>query len=180
MPSTRTVPAADLLTALNLEARAFATHSVLFNQAVADRLGIGVTDLRCADIVGREGPVTAGRLAEVTGLTSGAITGVIDRLERAGIVRRGQDPSDRRRVMVALADRKREVAGLFASMGTSWEELCATYSEHELALVLDFMRRCGALLQSEAHNLRAGGPRRDAKPGPCAGSEPARRDPSQP
>ena len=73
-----------------------------FDQAVADALGLNRTDLRCLDILEREGSVTAGRLAQATGLTSGAMTTALDRLERAGYARRVHDASDRRRVLVEV------------------------------------------------------------------------------
>jgi len=75
---------------------ASAGQSVLFRQALADRVGLNATDLACAGILSESGRLTAGRLAEVTGLTTGAV----DRLERAGYVRRTSDPEDRRRVIV--------------------------------------------------------------------------------
>src|SRR4051794_1476360 len=84
-----------------------------FDQAVADALGVNRTDMRCLDVLEREGPVTAGRLAGSTGLTSGAITTVIDRLERGGFARRLRDPGDRRRVLVELAPDIREHSGDF-------------------------------------------------------------------
>src|SRR3979490_3402685 len=71
-----------------------------FDQAVADAIGLNRTDMRCLDVLSREGPVTAGRLAEATGLTSGAMTTALDRLERAGYARRTRDATDRRRVLV--------------------------------------------------------------------------------
>src|SRR5919206_1424840 len=73
-----------------------------FDQAVADSIGVNRTDMRCMDVIQREGPVTAGRLAEATGLTTGAITTVLDRLERAGHARRVRDARDRRRVLVEM------------------------------------------------------------------------------
>ena len=73
-----------------------------YDQAVADAIGINRTDMRCLDVIQREGPVPAGRLADETGLTTGAITTVLDRLERAGFARRTRDPADRRRVLVEL------------------------------------------------------------------------------
>src|SRR6516164_9446091 len=90
----------ELLAALNDEFRQLTTATILFHQAIADRLGMNVTDHKCADILLRAGPITAGELAQRTGLTTGAITGVIDRLEKAGFVRRVRDPGDRRRVVV--------------------------------------------------------------------------------
>src|SRR5918997_6772224 len=74
------------------------TTTVLFHSAVADRLGVSATDVKCYTILRQTGPLTAGELAERVSLTTGAITGVIDRLERAGLVRRAADPHDRRRV----------------------------------------------------------------------------------
>src|SRR5687768_15114142 len=78
------------------------TATILFHTVIADRLGIGVTDLKCYSIVRQMGPITAGVLAEQVRLTTGAITGVIDRLEQAELVRRVRDPHDRRRVVVEL------------------------------------------------------------------------------
>src|SRR3569832_1398193 len=73
----------------------------IFSQAVADYAGISSSDLECLDFLNLEGRATAGRLAEVTGLTTGAITGVVDRLEKAGYVRRERDDHDRRKVFIA-------------------------------------------------------------------------------
>ena len=73
-----------------------------FDQAVADAIGMNRTDMRCLDVLEREGPITAGALAEATGLTSGAMTTALDRLERAGYARRVRDRGDRRRVLVEL------------------------------------------------------------------------------
>ena len=80
--------------------REISTVTILFHQAIADRLGMNVTDHKCAGILARSGPITAGELARRTGLTTGAITGVIDRLEQAGFARRARDPGDRRRVII--------------------------------------------------------------------------------
>ena len=89
-----------LIRTLDREMRRISAQSVMFSQAVAERLDLNPTDLECLGIIGETGALTAGQLAELTGLTTGAITGVIDRLERAGYVRREQDASDRRRVIV--------------------------------------------------------------------------------
>src|SRR6185436_7386052 len=78
------------------------TATVLFHSAIADRLGVSVTDLKCYSILRQTGPITAGELGERLGLTTGAITGVIDRLEHVGLVHRARDPNDRRRVVLEL------------------------------------------------------------------------------
>jgi DNA-binding MarR family transcriptional regulator len=112
-----------------------------FDQAVADALGLNRTDMRCVDTIDREGPVPAGRLAEATGLTTGAITTVLDRLERAGYARRVQDPRDRRRVLVELTPQIRERTNVFyAPHSALSEQLFQRYTQEQLELLLEFIR----------------------------------------
>ena len=80
--------------------RSVGNASAMLNHAVAERLGLDPTAWECLTLLFEQGPVTAGRLAELTGLTTGAVTGLVDRLEGAGYVRRERDPKDRRRVIV--------------------------------------------------------------------------------
>jgi DNA-binding MarR family transcriptional regulator len=147
---------AELLLALNDEFRQLSTATILFHQAIADRLGMNVTDHKCADVLSRTGPITAGELARITGLTTGAITGVIDRLEEAGFVRRGKDPADRRRVVVVPdVERMENVIGpLFASMARSATALCERYSTEQLAVIRDFTRRAREMADEETRKLR--------------------------
>jgi DNA-binding MarR family transcriptional regulator len=147
-----------LLAALGDEFRRLSTATILFHQAVADRLGMHVTDHKCADILLQTGPITAGELARRTGLTSGTITAVIDRLEKAGFVRRAKDPGDRRRVVIEpLAGRIEEKIGpLFQSMAHAMAELCAQYSTRELALIRDFTARAHQGAYEEIRKLREG------------------------
>jgi DNA-binding MarR family transcriptional regulator len=165
---SREVPErAELLAALGMEFRQLSAATVLFHQAVADRLGMNMTDHKCADILERNGPMTAGELAERTGLTTGAITGVIDRLEKAGFARRAKDPGDRRRVIIEPCRKRieRVIAPLFASMARASAELCARYSTEELALIREFTVRAHQMALEEARKLRDGGPARPGKPG---------------
>src|ERR1700734_2618292 len=90
----------QLMAALDRAMRDASGQGVMYSAVVAERLGINSTDLECLDHVVLRGPISAGALAEATGLTTGAITGVIDRLERAGFARREPDPEDRRKVLV--------------------------------------------------------------------------------
>jgi len=144
-----------LVEALTDALREVSGLSVLFSQTIADRLGIGSTDLETLGILSRDGPVTAGRLAELTGLTTGAITGLVDRLERAGYVRREPDPSDRRRVIISWnSEREAELLPLFASMQRSMQQLYTRYSDAELGLILDFIRRAAAAAQGEIARVR--------------------------
>jgi DNA-binding MarR family transcriptional regulator len=142
--------------------REHAARAVGLYEAVAQRLGLNATDQRCLDVIeraSREKPVTAGRLAELTELTTGAITGVLDRLERAGFVRREKDATDKRQVQIKLVpERMAEVESLFAPLNERWTELCAEYTGEQLELVEDFVRRAAALLASEAARLRDEGP----------------------
>jgi DNA-binding MarR family transcriptional regulator len=147
----------ELLASLNDGFRQLSAATILFHQAVADQLGMNVTDHKCADILSRNGPMTAGALAQHTGLTTGAMTGVIDRLEKGGFVRRVRDAHDRRRVIVEpVVKRMKQVIGpLFESMGRSAAALCARYSTEELAVIRDFTVRAHQMAIEEARKLRA-------------------------
>jgi len=149
---------AELLAALSGAFRQLSAVTIMFHQAVADRLGMNITDHKCADILSREGPLTAGELARRTGLTTGAITGVIDRLEKAGLARRAADPADRRRVIIEpnLRRLERQVAPLFDSMARASAELCARYSTKELSVILDFTTRAAQMALEETARLREG------------------------
>jgi DNA-binding MarR family transcriptional regulator len=132
----------ELLIALNRAMRDASGQGVLYSQAVAARLGVNSTDLECLDFIVMRGAITAGELATLTGLSTGAITGVIDRLERAGFARRERDGSDRRKVLVRpLPAVARRVVPLFEPMEHAASDALADYSEKELMLLLDFLRR---------------------------------------
>jgi DNA-binding MarR family transcriptional regulator len=127
-----------------------------YDQAVADAIGINRTDMRCLDVIDREGPVSAGRLAEATGLTTGAITTVLDRLERAGYARRVRDPGDRRRVLVELTPGARENSGRFYSEHAALgERLYERHTEPELELLLGFVRGGREFNERKAAELEA-------------------------
>src|SRR2546427_4471297 len=92
------------LAELNREVRAWQADQELFDSLVIELSGLNRTDWRCLDILGTRGPMTAGQLADAVRLTTGAVTGVLDRLEAAGLVRRVRDTKDRRRVIVEVTD----------------------------------------------------------------------------
>src|SRR5579859_298271 len=99
-----------------------------FFRAAAARIGMTVTDMQVVDILVSTGPATAGQLADLTGLTTGAITGMLNRLEEAGLVRRERDPQDGRRVIVRLVPDKEEmhkVGSIFDSSGKAWGEIAS-------------------------------------------------------
>jgi len=139
--------------------RELSAHTVMFHTAVAERLRLGLTDHKAFDFILRQGAVTAGQLAEITGLTSGAITGVIDRLEKTGYVERVRDAADRRKVLVRPAlspARERQCCQLFDSLGKSVDKVASGYSERELSVILDFMRRSVEVMHAETQKLGGG------------------------
>jgi DNA-binding MarR family transcriptional regulator len=137
MSSTRP----ELLAALSDAMREMSGLGVLFSEAAARRLGLNTTDLECMGFLAG-GPMTAGALAEATGLTSGAITGVADRLERAGYARREPDAIDRRKVTVRLTElAATRSAPIFGPMEAAMIEALQAYSDQELELLLAFTGR---------------------------------------
>lgn len=128
------------------------TWTVMFHQAAALRMGFNPTDVKCAGLLQETGAITAGELAALTGLTTGAVTGVIDRLEKAGLVRRVPDPQDRRKVIVAPIENaayRAEGMRFFAPLGEATAELMAGYSDAELAIILDFVERGTELMKAQ-------------------------------
>ncbi len=112
----------------------------MFDDAVANRLGLNRTDFRCLDIIDQYQPMTAGALAEATRLTSGAITFAIDRLEEAGFVRRLQDEKDRRRVLLELVPAaQREAARYHEPMVRDFRAAMAKYTPKEIQVICDFL-----------------------------------------
>src|ERR1700693_6658258 len=114
-------------------------QGAIYAQTVADAAGIASSDLDCLDFLNLEGRVTAGRLAEVTGLTTGAITGVVDRLEKAGLVRRERDESDRRKVFIVIVpENVAKIGRFYEHMQRAMLKVWDGYSDAELRLLLRF------------------------------------------
>ena len=133
---SRSKARAALLQELENAMRKASAQGTMFAKAVADRAGISSSDMDCMDFLNMEGRMTAGRLAELTGLTTGAITGVIDRLEKAGFVRRERDGDDRRKVFIApVAERMMELARPFELMQRAMHKQSEDYTDAELKLL---------------------------------------------
>jgi MarR family transcriptional regulator, organic hydroperoxide resistance regulator len=147
---------AELLDRLQRAAQRSTTDGILFHQAVADRVGLHVTDLRCLNLLAQSGPLTAGELGQQTGLgTTGAVTRMVDRLERAGYLRREVDPGDRRRVIIRpVPERLATLAPYYQGMAAGWSDLLAGYGERELQLFLDLFDRMHDLSQRQLADLR--------------------------
>jgi DNA-binding MarR family transcriptional regulator len=148
----------EIIQAINDKFREMSTETIMFHQAVADILGLHVTDHKCLDFIYRFGAMPAGRLAELTGLTTGAITGIIDRLEEAGYVRRTNDPKDRRRTIVEPTRNKKlekKIEVLFIPLRDRMHKLLSSYSDNELAFLLDATTEMLEQTREESKKLRS-------------------------
>jgi DNA-binding MarR family transcriptional regulator len=147
---------AALMQELEHAMRRSSAQGAIFGQTIANRVGISNSDMECLDFLILEGRVTAGRLAEVTGLTTGAITGVVDRLEEAGLVRRERDETDRRKVFIAAVSENTAKIGRFyehlqRAMLKAWD----TYSDQELRLLLRFATQGYETMLAATEELKA-------------------------
>ncbi len=147
----------ETIQAISEKFREMSTVTIIFHQAVADELGLHITDHKCLDLVHRFGAMPAGRLAELTGLTTGAVTGIIDRLEEAGYMRRANDPRDRRRTIVEPTKNKkleRKIEAIFMPLHERMRKLLSSYSDSELAFLLDATTEFIEQTHEESKKLR--------------------------
>jgi DNA-binding MarR family transcriptional regulator len=136
--------------------RRHSTAAVLLHHAIAERLGLGPTDHKCLDLLRERGAMTGSELAAVTGLTSGAITGVVARLEGAGYLRREPDPHDRRKQILSPApERERDLQGVFGPIREDATALLEGFDTHELTAIAEFLARTTDFLYRRAALLRA-------------------------
>ena len=128
------------------EIRRFIAGTIIFNQQVADRAGLHLTDMQCMNLLEILGPVTPGKLAEGTGLTTGGVTVMLDRLEKAGFVKRAPNPNDRRSVLVRVDPRKlRKINALYAGINRRLESFLLQTPEAELQTVVTFLSRMNTI-----------------------------------
>jgi DNA-binding MarR family transcriptional regulator len=133
---------AELVRRVGDAVRRLGAQSVIVSQTVAAQFGLNTTDLECLDLIQLEGQVSAGELATATGLTSGAVTALIDRMERAGYVERVDDLADRRRVLVRIRKGSiGEIEKVYAPMQKRMFGLWSQYSAADLEVVADFLGR---------------------------------------
>jgi DNA-binding MarR family transcriptional regulator len=146
----------QLVEELIREFRVSGNQDNAFDALAAERIGVNETDLRCLNIIENSGGLTAGELADQSGLTAGAITGVLDRLERAGFARRASDPADRRRVRVEVTPAfYRWTKRIWGPMAADWHStLSECYTMAELERITDFLRATNKIGQRHLDRLR--------------------------
>ena len=150
---------ADLVGEVIRGGRQFSIGSVLFHSTAGDILGVNVTDMKCLDAMILNGTMTPTELSKHTGLSSGATTAMIDRLENAGLIRRRPHAVDRRGTTLVLTQTAtRKLAELFESMGRAMNDLVGGYSERELLVLADYFAKVEALWRTEREKLRARAP----------------------
>jgi DNA-binding MarR family transcriptional regulator len=149
-------PKKDLIEELIREFRAAGNQDSAFDNLAAERLGLNRTDLHCINIIENSGSLTAGELAARAGLTTGAVTGVIDRLERAGYARRVPDPADRRRVKLEVTPKFYARADeIWGPVAADWaSRLSGRFTAEELEQVIEFLRATNELSRSHLERLR--------------------------
>jgi DNA-binding MarR family transcriptional regulator len=158
--SARPVLRAQLLESLEKGFREVSTVGIMLHQSVAERLGLHITDHKCMGMLCELGPLSAGKLAELTGLTTGAITGVLNRLERHGYARRVRNPGDKRNINVealnvtAFNERMEQLLG---SLRRRMRALSSKYNSQEMALIDGFIKSAVAISRDETLRLRAAG-----------------------
>ena len=145
-----------LIEELIREYRASGNQDNAFDNLAAERLGVNETDLRCLNIIENSGGLSAGELAVRAGLTAGAITGVIDRLERAGFARRVYDPADRRRVKVEVTPAfYKRTERIWGPMAADWHStLSKRFTVEELERITDFLRATTEVGRRHLERLR--------------------------
>jgi DNA-binding MarR family transcriptional regulator len=125
------------------------------NQTVASGVGLAVGDLGMLELADRVGPLTPTRLAELSGLSPATMTGVLDRLEGEGWIRRERDPDDRRKVNISAVGRHRLVQRYYAGMQRRVHQICAGYTDDQLDVIVEFLNRVAEAGVAATLDLRA-------------------------
>jgi DNA-binding MarR family transcriptional regulator len=141
---------ADLIAQLRSEIVGYFGAASDFDERVAKKFKLSRTDMRCLDILGRRGPITAGQLSDESGLSTGAVTFLLDRLEQAGMVKRRRDTDDRRRVWVELVPAaQKRLAHAQQPIVEEMKQVTQRFKAEELAIVRDFMREAKEVFERQ-------------------------------
>jgi DNA-binding MarR family transcriptional regulator len=136
--------------------RRYSTAAVLFHHAIAERLGLGPTDHKCLDLLRERGAMTGSELAAITGLTTGAITGVVGRLEQAGYVHREPDPQDgRKQILSPALDRLQHIQHVFDPIREDTATQLESVDAHQLTAIAEFLARSTDFAYRHAALMRA-------------------------
>jgi DNA-binding MarR family transcriptional regulator len=145
----------DLEKRVIMGAREYGIQMVLFRNVVAERLGVNVTDMECLGLLYNKGLASPSELARYTGLSSGATTAMLDRLEKSGLIERRPNPDDRRGTLIVLVQAGVErVAPWFAPVRKAQDELVSSYSEKELEILSDFFERFTKIWEEKRKELQ--------------------------
>ncbi len=145
----------DMVKQVILKARDYALSTVLFRNVVGETLGINVTDMECLGLLFHKGIATPTELSKHTGLSSGATTAMLDRLEKSGLIERRPNPQDRRSTLIAIVKEAAEKAApLFASVRKAQDELVSSYTEKELELLSDFFVKSVTMWEEERKKIQ--------------------------
>jgi DNA-binding MarR family transcriptional regulator len=145
----------DLKKRALMAVRDYGIHLTLFRNAISEWAGLNVTDMECLRLLFIKGIATPTELARHTGLTSGATTAMLDRLEKAGLIERRPNPNDRRGTLIAPAPSSAEkAASWFESARNAQDELISSYSESELEIISDVFERFTKLWDNEREKIR--------------------------
>ncbi|OXS57365.1 MarR family transcriptional regulator [Cohnella sp. CIP 111063] len=156
MTSDRPIQPTEQQENFTLRMRGLGTRTVLYQQSVATALGLYNNDFLSIDILHEKGPITAGELSKLTGLTTGSVTALIDRLEKNGFVQRQPDPKDRRKVIIVpLYENKEDVSRIYLQLHAEMVKLASSYSDEELALITQFLGQASAVLEDQIHHLNS-------------------------
>ena len=146
----------DLQENFTLRMRGLGTRMILHRQNVAAALGLHNSDHISVDILRETGPITAGELSKKTGLSTGSITALIDRLEKVGYVRRENDPNDRRKVLIVPIQKPKEADNqTYLPLHTAMVELAASYTPAELEFITQFLGKADEVLEEQIQHLDA-------------------------
>jgi len=155
-PVSRKLRRRELLNRLWNLGREMSTQTVFLHQAIAQSVGLNATDTKCIDLIlrGPGGSVTAGWLSEMTGLTTGAITHILDRLEKRQFVERVRDTQDRRKVFVRVRQEAlAPVVPKYEAIGRAYLDLLQQYSDKELQLICDYLEKTSQVSQGQLADL---------------------------
>ena len=130
------------------------TETALFHEKAAARYGMGITDMKALSTLMQEGPMTAGQLARRLALTTGAVTNLLDRLERRGALHRLSDPADRRKVIVKPDLKALEKSGnIYESIGDNFDKLARNFSTEDLEFLVEYYKQSIDLTKQEIAKL---------------------------